>query len=351
MLTADAVGGVWQYTASLAHALVQDGASVLVATMGPRPSVSQRPELPASVELAESDFALEWMADPWPDVDAAGTWLQKLVRQFRPDILHLNGYVHAALPWDLPTLIVAHSCVLSWWRAVHGCEAPAEWSLYKQRVQAGLQACDRIVAPSAFMAGEIAGIYGIARGKIAVIHNGVALETADQQPKELIVLAAGRLWDKAKNLGLLSAIASQSNVPVYLAGDTSGTAPEHLRALGQLPHDEVLSWMNRARLFAHPALYEPFGLAILEAARARCCLLLADTASARELWDGAALFLNPHQPDGWIAAINRLSVDNEKCERLATAAYARSLQFNQPSFAEGYRHFYADLLNARRVAA
>ncbi len=351
VLTADAVGGVWQYTAALAHALVQDNVAVLVATMGPRPSASQRAELPASVELAESDFALEWMAEPWPDVDAAGAWLQKLTRQFHPDILHLNGYSHAALSWDVPTLIVAHSCVLSWWRAVHGCEAPSEWDGYRRRVQAGLQACDRIVAPSAFMAAQIAGIYGIDERKIAVIHNGLAFQTAAPRPKELIALAAGRLWDKAKNVGLLSAVARESKMPFYLVGHASTGASERLHALGQLPHREVLRWMGRAQFFAHPALYEPFGLAILEAARARCCLLLADTASARELWNGAALFLNPHDPGDWIAAINRLSVSIDECERLAAAACARSLEFSETSFAERYRQVYTDLLNARSVAA
>ena len=31
----------------------------------------------------------------------------------------LNAYVHAALPFGRPVLVVAHSCVTSWWRAVH----------------------------------------------------------------------------------------------------------------------------------------------------------------------------------------------------------------------------------------
>ncbi len=350
MLTADAVGGVWQYTASLAHALVQDGVSVMVATMGRRPSVSQRSELPAAVELAESDFALEWTSDPWRDVDAAGVWLLSLARQFRPDVVHLNGYCHAGLPWGIPTLVVAHSCVLSWWRGVHGCEAPPEWNEYRRRVQAGLRACNQIAAPSAFMADEIAGIYGIERTDIAVLHNGSSVR-ARRQAKEPFCLAAGRLWDKAKNLSLLRAVADHIELPMYLAGDDSGTAGAPLHSLGQLPHSELIDWMERARFLAHPARYEPFGLATLEAARARCCLLLADTASARELWDGAALFLNPHQPDSWIAAINRLSVDNDECERLADAAYTRSFRYDGRLFANRYRDLYSDILNARSAAA
>ena len=44
-----------------------------------------------------------------------------------------------------------------------------------------------------------------------------------------------------------------------------------------------------AAIFARPARYEPFGLAILEAAQAGCALVLGDIPSLRELWADAAL--------------------------------------------------------------
>src|SRR3546814_15476866 len=65
------------------------------------------------------------------DITRAGDWLMTLARELRPDLIHLNGYAHAALPWRSPVVVVAHSCVLSWWRAVHGCEAPPEWRTYR----------------------------------------------------------------------------------------------------------------------------------------------------------------------------------------------------------------------------
>ena len=69
-------------------------------------------------------FALEWMKDPWADVDRAGAWLLALESQLHPDVVHLNGFCHAALPWRAPVVTVAHSCVCSWWRSVHGVQAP-----------------------------------------------------------------------------------------------------------------------------------------------------------------------------------------------------------------------------------
>jgi glycosyltransferase involved in cell wall biosynthesis len=46
-----------------------------------------------------------------------------------------------------------------------------------------------------------------------------------------------------------------------------------------------------ASVFASMALYEPFGLAVLEAAQAGTRLVLRDTPGFRELWDGAATFV------------------------------------------------------------
>src|SRR4051794_26700209 len=100
LMTADTVGGVWTYALDLCRALAPGGARVLLATMGARPTAAQRRQAAAvgNVSLAESDCKLEWMSDPWDDVARAGDWLLRLAREFRPDVVQLNGYAHGALP-------------------------------------------------------------------------------------------------------------------------------------------------------------------------------------------------------------------------------------------------------------
>src|SRR5581483_5569660 len=102
--TADAVGGVWQYSIDLITALGRHGAQVLLATMGPLSSPEQKRQLRAlrHVTLAESDYALEWMPTPWAQVDAAGSWLVDVASSFAADVIHLNGYSHASLGWGKP---------------------------------------------------------------------------------------------------------------------------------------------------------------------------------------------------------------------------------------------------------
>src|SRR5688500_6262661 len=172
LMTADTVGGVWAYALELADALAPHGVEVSLATMGRPMSPSQRGELERSavVDVHESGFALEWMDEPWADVDRAAGWLLALEDELAPDVVHLNSYAHAALPWRAPTVVVAHSCVVSWWEAVHAEAPPDSWAEYRRRVTAGLEAACELVAPTAAMLDAVHRCYGVTGG--TVVPNG-----------------------------------------------------------------------------------------------------------------------------------------------------------------------------------
>src|ERR1700761_8913178 len=148
LMTADAVGGVWSYALGLCAALPD--VHFILATLGPRPKPAQRTALArlANVTLAESDFPLEWMPGGQTDIAASHRWLEALARRHAVDVVHVNGYAQAKLDYACPRIVVAHSDVLSWWLAVHGAEAPAEWQDYRRQVIGGLHAADRVVVPT-----------------------------------------------------------------------------------------------------------------------------------------------------------------------------------------------------------
>jgi glycogen(starch) synthase len=125
-MSTDCLGGVWTYSLDLVRALREEGVEVVLASMGARLDRDQRrrAESAGAVALEESDFRLEWMDDPWADVDASGTWLMELAEDHGADVVHLCSYAHGSLPWPMPTVLVAHSDVLSWWRSVRGEAAP-----------------------------------------------------------------------------------------------------------------------------------------------------------------------------------------------------------------------------------
>ena len=293
LMTTDCVGGVWTYSLDLAKALEPHGVEVALATMGPPPSPDQRADAQRhpNVRLHESTFKLEWMDDPWSDVARAGRWLLDLEAALRPDVVHLNGYAHASFPFAAPIVVVAHSCVLSWWRAVKGEAAPASWNRYGQEVSRGLREADVVVAPSAAMAATLQENYGLARPP-QVIHNGRDPSLFHQRRKQSFILAAGRLWDAAKNIAALERVAPDLLWPVCVAGE-GGEANSSVLKLGSLPPPTLAGWMARADIYALPARYEPFGLSVLEAAMSGCTLVLGNIPSLREIWQDAAVYVPP----------------------------------------------------------
>ena len=125
-MTTDTVGGVWTFTIDLAQALYKRGFQVWLAAMGGPANDSQQREagLIPGLRLFDSAYKLEWMENPWDDVAESGRWLLGLAAQCEPEIVHLNSFGHAALPWRVPVVLTAHSCVATWWKAVKGEDLP-----------------------------------------------------------------------------------------------------------------------------------------------------------------------------------------------------------------------------------
>jgi glycogen(starch) synthase len=350
LMTADAVGGVWRYALDLAVGLATHGMRATLAVMGPAPQVRQLDEARrAGVDVLDRPYRLEWMEDPWADVERAGAWLLELEESLAPGIVHLNGYAHATLPWRAPTVVVAHSCVRTWWRAVRKEPPPPDTDRYAGAVAAGLDAACCVVAPTAAMQSAMRDEYR-SSAPWRVIPNGTAPgpHGAPLTRKAPIVLSAGRVWDPAKNIAGLSAAAEQIEWPVYVAG--SCEAPDgtvsHLtgvRTLGSLPASVMARWYDRAAIYALPARYEPFGLSVLEAAQAGCALVLGDIESLRENWDGAALFVPPDDSAALAAALQRLIRQPRERTELACRARQRASGLSLERTADAYQQLYRTL--------
>jgi glycogen synthase len=357
-MTTDTIGGVWTYAMELCRALCTFEIRILLATMGAPLNLAQRAEVNCltHVDVAESTFKLEWMQDPWGEVDAAGQWLLDLERQFRPDIIHLNGFAHGTLPFLVPRLIVAHSCVLSWWRAVKGTAAPPEWDEYARRVRLGLQSAALVVAPTAAMLAALQQEYGpLAHAR--VIPNGRDPLLFPPGRKEPFIAGAGRLWDEAKNLAALADAAPFLPWPVFVAGDLTnphggkGVAPPRVHLTGLLSQSQIAALYNRAAIFASPARYEPFGLAVLEAGLAGCALVLGDIASLRELWEGAAVFVPACDSAALRRGLLDLIEDPERRMGLAGAARKQALHLHPGAMSSSYLRAYRSLLERQPAKA
>ena len=177
----------------------------------------------------------------------------------------------------------------------------------------GCRRANLVIAPSRFMLRAIEFHYGELENA-RVILNGRDLEAFQPGQKEPFILCAGRVWDNAKNLQRLADAAGGVRWPIFAAGESKhpdGGSNEiaGLHLLGKLDSAALAGWYARAGIYASPAVYEPFGLTVLEAALSGCALVLSDIPSFREIWGDAACYVNPTDSQAWCNQLNALISD------------------------------------------
>ena len=124
-----------------------------------------------------------------------------------------------------------------------------------------------------------------------------------------------------------------------------------IHALGSLNGEGIGKWLAARPVFVSTAIYEPFGLAVLEAALAGCPLVLSDIPTFRELWHDAALFVPPDNADEIAAALAALMADAPRRNQLARLARNRALAFTPQRMAQGYMALYQEMLSRPRSPA
>ena len=347
-MTIDAVGGVWRYGMDLGAALRSGGTEVVFACLGPSASPAQIAEAEAIGRFIAVPAPLDWTAVGEQDLAGIAHQLETMTAEQEIDLLHLNLPSQAAgLHVPVPVVVVSHSCVVTWFQAVRGTATPPDWQWQGRWNRAGFAAADAVLAPSRSHADLLTACYGPLRN-LVVVHNGARSITAPSQ-KEPYVLAAGRWWDDGKNGRLLDAASKGAAWPVQMAGSLNGPNGQYMpvqsaQYLGEIPNAELRSLMARAAVFASPSIYEPFGLAPLEAALEGSALLLSDIPTYRELWDGAAFFAPPDDPAAWSAAIDRLAADPDLRRALGSAAAARATNYSLEAQVRAVRNVYAGLM-------
>ena len=347
LMTTDTVGGVWVYSLELCKALQKYGVQVHLVAMGHWPSEEQEKEAAklSNVLLYKSDYKLEWMQDPWDDVEKARKWINCIYHTIMPDLVHLNNYAQICGDWECPTISVFHSCVSTWWQAVKGTAVPAHWQQYVETVKNSLQCSDLVVSPSKAILEKAKATHGFTT-ESKVIYNGRDLNFPEKQEKKNIIFCIGRIWDEGKNLMLLSRVAKELPWPVYIAGNNINPSTgktmeiENVNFLGSLSEAEMREWIQRSAIFVSPTKYEPFGLAILEAAEAGCALALSRIETLQEIWGDSALFFNPQDREEAKTQIMKLIEDEALRKTFSDKAINRSQLYSTEKMGEAYFEMY-----------
>ena len=356
LVTADTVGGVWTYTRELVNGLVRKGFDVVLVSFGNIPSAEQSQWMDGlpRLDYKPTAFKLEWMEDSEDDLRASAEYLEAIVEETSPDLLHLNQFYYGALKCHAPRLLVPHSDVVSWWVAVHACEPPdSAWMRwYRGMVHRGVTSATAVVAPSHWMLDQI-GRYYAQPERGSVIYNGRTPSLfCSNHKKENLITTVGRLWDAGKNAGLL--LKEKMPGPVCIVGSDRQPGSEAgiaykstsaVRFLSQQNEEQLSELLGRTSIYAAVSRYEPFGLAPVEAALSGCAVVASDIESFREIWGNAAVFFRNNDPESLCDELSRLADDAIFRQICANRAYDHARRwFSAERMVEQYANLYRKLL-------
>lgn len=346
LMTTDSVGGVFEHAVDLAHGLRPLGYDTVLAVLGPRMDAGQREAASAAAEVIETDLPLDWLAHSETQLHRASAALADLAHDNAVAVVHLNTPGLASDVFDAPVVVASHSCLATWWASVRGGALPADFRWRARAVTQAMELADIVVCPTHSFAAASAGAHAC---PTRVVHNGRSMGPLfEVGPPADFAFTAGRLWDEGKDFTTLDMAAAASGVKLLAAGPLEGPNGSrvdcrHAHSLGSLSQERLREMLARRPVFVSAAVYETFGLTVLEAAQAACALVLADIPTYRELWDDAALFVPARDAQAFADAIGRVMADVTLRQALADAAFIRAQRYTVAAMASGIAGIYAEL--------
>jgi glycogen(starch) synthase len=368
LMTADTLGGVWNYARELVTGLSKRGIRITLVSFGEIPSPEQTAWMEglSNFDYHPTGFKLEWMRDSAEDLAHSSEYLQHLIDEVGPDVLHFNQYFYGVLDSAVPKVVCAHSDVVGWWQAVRGCAPPSSaWiDEYRELVHSGVEGANVVVAPSRWMLESLAENY-LEPSDGRVIYNGRTPTLFNSHvSKEDMVMCVGRVWDAGKQVTLLA----QQELPceTFIVGsaqdpdgdsqlsffEAAGERTINIQFKGTQSEPQLRQLYGRCSIYAATSRYEPFGLAPLEAALSRCALIANDIPSLREIWGDSAMYFKTNDARSLGVAIRSLLADPDLRREYANRALRHAQEnYNAARMADDYLDLYRALINAEVLAA
>ncbi len=369
LVTGDTVSGSWTYVRELVTGLVTRGVHVTLVTFGdiPLPHQTAWMDTLFGLDYRPTAFRLEWMHEAEQDLHEASLLLASLIRELKPDVVHLNQFCYGDLPVEVPRIITAHGDLISWSEAVEGYRPRAtrwlQW--YHDAVARGIRGAEVLVAPSTWMLDSVRRLYGRAAREEVVYPGRNPIFFNPYVSKENSVLAVGRLTDAGKQVFLLTQhlhpvsvciVGAEQTVPVAqvaIRADVKvATEQANVAIRGPLTDAQLRALYSKSSIYAATPRYEPLGIPPLEAAFSRCAIVANDIPSFREIWGDTALYFRTNDAGSLAENIRQLSCDPEMCRAYGNMAYARARErLTTKRMIDGYLQIYRSLISANIEAA
>ena len=209
------------------------------------------------------------------------------------------------------------------------------------------RAARRIIAVSEFTRRELVELLRVPDEKIRVVPNGVGPPfSPDGRAAEGDYVLAVSTLEPRKNLprlieGFRRAALEGCELRVVGAAGWGGVRVdgERVRWLGEVSDAELARLYRGAACVAYPSLYEGFGLPVLEAMASGAAVAAAAGTAAAEVADGAAVLVDPLDPDSIAAGLKEAVARRDE---LAAAGRERAAAFTWRRAAEATVDVYRE---------
>jgi len=366
-------GGLGTAVGGLAKASAAAGLEVKVLLAGGEWHWSYGRRMAGREEHRVAGEGLEIVPVEGDEAVAAGV---RLVRRWRPDVLHL----HPVELWPIaqairqqtgvPIVYTVHSLNSAEYEI--GREPPEILGLWhaQQELIAG---ADRILALSRDEKRLLLRSCPSARGRIRILGNGIEDRERPRQEERtsLTVLYSGRFVDRKGIRDLFAAIPdvlerSPGTRFVLVGGHGTGAAIEvgwlpadlepyrdRIHFTGWLLPEDVAGWYQAADVLVVPSWYEPFGMVVLEGMLHGLPIVATRVGGPASILKHGrtGLLVPPKDPRALASALLRLIEDPALRRRLAAdAADEVRRQWLWPRIVEKMAAVYAEALADRPAA-
>ncbi len=263
------------------------------------------------------------------------------------DVYHEPNFLPFAS--HLPTVVTVHDLSVVRFPEWHPADRVSQ---HRRRLADGVRRAAHIITASEAVRAEVVMLFGVSPGRVTAVPNGVGRQFRPLPAADVAAvvqklglpsryfLCVGTV-EPRKNLGVVLRsfaelpAAVRRNCPLVLAGPWGWRAeaerhlfdtvagPAGAIHLGYVAAADLPAVYNGAAGLLYPSFYEGFGMPPTEMLACGGAVLASTDPAVREVCGRHATLIDPHDVDGWRAAMLRLATDREP----AAGGVARASQF------------------------
>ncbi|MBP9686403.1 MAG: glycosyltransferase family 4 protein [Candidatus Doudnabacteria bacterium] len=284
---------------------------------------------------------------------AEQTVFLRVLQQHALDVVHFPNFNHPIF-YKRPFVVTVHDMVH---HRISG-HKKSRWlffQAYKKEMEHAVVGSRAVIAPTEAAKADILSYFPDVAKKTQVIYEGTTLTEQSRQKVEAVkkqfllrrpyFLFVGTLERKKNIVGLargFEALREKYNLDVDLvfAGKADPHYPEekfralvgkhkdHIVFTGYVEDDTLAALYQGAHAYANASLNEGFGLPGVEAMHFGLPLAVANTAVFTEVYDDAAVYFDPTDPDDIANQLRLLATDKQFYEQKQERAVARARMFS-----------------------